>query len=218
MTPELGAQKPTRAQLISDAWYPPPEGYWVSEAEQNQYPLRYGDLFFTPPASTSGQRLVRAGDGQPWHGVLALSPSCEMGAKAKPTSAIEVARVVPLSAQPQDAQPAIITGWQEKDGRVLIAYAHTVFLAGVPWSAGHRDGMFVNLRETVRVSMADLSAAGRVSAMTHDCRVCVIRRELYYRYRWLVSREDVQANEASRVSNDSDFVGPRPQWGDVRRG
>jgi hypothetical protein len=114
-----------------------------------------------------------------------------MGAKAKPSSAIEVARVVPLSAQPQ-----------EKDGRVLIAYAHTVFLAGVPWSAGHRDGMFANLRETVRVSMADLAAAGRVAAMTHDCRVSVIRRELYYRYRWLVSREDVQANEASRVSNE----------------
>ncbi len=92
-------------------------------------------------------------------------------------------------------------------------HAHTVFLAGVPWSAGHRDGMFANLRETVRVSMADLAAGGRVAAMTHDCRVSVIRRELYYRYRWLVSREDVQANEASRVSNDSDFVGPRPPWG-----
>ena len=209
----LGRKGPTRAQLISDAWYPPPEGYWVPAVEENQYPFRYGDLFFTPPRSTSGQRLVRAGDGQPWHGVLALSPSCEMGAKAKPSSAIEVARVVPLSAQPQDAQPAIVTGWREKDSRVLIAYAHTVFLAGVPWSAAHRDGMFANLRETGRVSMADLSAAGRVAAMTHDCRVSVIRRELYYRYRWLVSREDVQANEASRISNDPDFAGPRPSWG-----
>jgi hypothetical protein len=205
----------SRAQLISDNWYPAPEQYWVPANEEEMYPFRYGDLFFAPSTGTSGRPLVRASDGKPWHAVLALSPSCEMGAKAKPSSAIEIARVIPLEAQPQDSQASIITGWQERDGRVAIAYAHTVFLAGVPWSTDHQDAMFANLRETVRVSMEHLSSAGRIAAMTHDCRVAIIRRELYYRYRWLVSRDDVQTNETNRISNDPDFIGPRPPWGQL---
>jgi hypothetical protein len=200
-----------RAGLISDAWYPRPERYWVAPPADDERPFRYGDLFSSPGASISGQPLTRA-DGQPWHAAMAISPSCEMGAKAKRDSAIEVARVLPLSAQPPDAQPAIVAGWQEKAGRVTIAYAHTVFLAGVPHSQSHEGAMFANMRETVRVHMADLAAAGRVAAMDHDARVAVVRRELYYRYRWVVSMEDARENEANRIRNDPDFVGPLPSW------
>lgn len=201
-----------RAAVISDAWYPRPGDYWVAPPDDEQRPLRQGDLFATPPVSVAGQALTRR-DGQPWHAVMVLSPSCELISKAGDDAAIEVARVVPLAAQDGKAAAAIIAGWQEKDSRITVAFAHTVFLAGVPHAATHIEGMFANLKETVRVSMADLRAAGRLAALDHDARAAVIRREIYYRYRWLVSMEEVRANEAERISHDPHFAEPRPPWG-----
>lgn len=144
----------TRAAVISDSWYPPPAQYWLTRSEEEQRPFRYGDLFNTPASSVGGQKLTR-GDGQPWHGVMVLSPSCEVISKAKDDAAIEVARVVPVAAQDRRAAAAIVAGWQEKDGRITVAFAHTVFLAGVPDVTTHADGMFANLKETVRVRCAN---------------------------------------------------------------
>lgn len=201
-----------RLPLASDAWYPRPGSYWVAPAEADQRPFRYGDLFAAPARSVSGQRLVTA-DERPWHAVIVLSPSCEVISKARDSAAIEVARVLPLAAQDPKPAAAIVAGWQEKSGRVTVAFAHTIFLAGVPHAADHTDGMFANLKDTVRVRMEDLRQVGRIAALDHDARVAVIRREIYYRYRWLVSMDDVQANEAGRISNDPTFTEPRPPWG-----
>lgn len=200
------------AAVVSDAWYPLPETYWVSPHEDQQRPLRYGDLFHAPTHGGAGQQLTRK-DGQPWHAVMVLSPSCELIAKAKDDAAVEVARVLPLSAQDSSAAAAIVAGWQEKEGRITVAFAHTVFLAGVPHAPRHAEAMFANLKDTVRVRMADLRAAGRIAALDHDARVAVMRREVYYRYRWLVSLDDVRANEAHRIRHDPAFTGPRPPWG-----
>lgn len=204
------------AALGSDAWYPPPDAYWVTPDAQDNRPFRYGDLFNAPSSSASGQVLTTA-DGAHWHAVMVLSPSCEVISKVKDDSLVEVARVVPLAAQDPKPGAAIVAGWQEKDGRTMVAYAHTVFLAGVPHSASHSEGMFANLKETVRVTMADLRSAGRIAALDHDARVAVIRREIYYRYRWLVPMEDVRANEADRISHDPHFTEPRPTWGELTR-
>lgn len=151
-------------------------------------------------------------DGRPWHGVMVLSPSCEVISKATSDAAIEVARVLPLAAQDPKAAAAIVAGWQEKDGRTTVAFAHTVFLAGMPHHPSHAGAMFANLKDTVRVRMADLETAGRLGALDHDARVAVIRREIYYRYRWLVTLDDVRENEADRISHDPHFTGPRPLW------
>lgn len=129
---------------------------------------------------------------------MVLAPSCEVITKTKDTTAVEVARVSPLGAQDPKAAAAITAGWQEKEGRVTVAFASTVFLAGVPHVPTHVDGMFADLKQSTRVRMADLREAGRIAALGHDARVAVIRREVYYRYRWLVPIGQVRANEVQQ--------------------
>jgi hypothetical protein len=201
------------ASSPSDAWYPPPGEYWVTPPDDAERPFRYGDLFHAPAQSATGTPLT-TNTGEPWHAVMVLSPSCEVISKAKDTSTVEVARVVPLSGQDPKAGAAIVAGWQEKQGRVTVAFASTVFLAGVPHAPTHEEGMFADLRQTTRVTMADLRGASRIAALDHDARVAVIRREIYYRYRWLVPMEQVHDNEAARIRNDPDFTEPRPPWGE----
>ena len=48
--------------------------------------------------------------------------------------------------------------------------------------------------------------------VTHDARVCYIRRTLYWRQRWLVRLDEVRSLEANRISADTTFEGPRPIW------
>lgn len=173
-------QAAQRSALVRDAWYPAPDAYWVTPPGDSERPFRYGDLFHAPAHDAPGRPLVTS-VGTGWHAVIVLSPSCEVISKAKGDSAIEVARVVPLAAQDPKPAAAIVAGWQEKDGRTKVAFAHTVFLAGVPHATSYGDGMFATLKETVRVKMSDLRAAGRMAALDHDARVAVIRREIYYR-------------------------------------
>ena len=111
-TPQTAAE---RAAPISDAWYPPPDVFWVSVDQETERPFRYGDLFAAPTTSASGQSLTTV-DGRPWHGVMVLSPRCEVISKVKDTTAIEVARVLPLGAQDPGAARAIVAGWQERTG------------------------------------------------------------------------------------------------------
>lgn len=204
---------PTRRDRVTEAWYPRPATYWVPARDEAERPFRYGDLFHTPPYDAAGTPLVNK-DGAPWHAVLALSPSCELAAKARPTDTVEVARVYPLASQDPNAQRAILTGWQEKDGRLSVAFAHTIFLAPVPDQPPHDEPMFAHLKTTTRVTFAALEEAGRIGALDHDPRVHVIRREIYYRYRWLVSTDEVRQAEALRISNDPHFKEPRPPWGE----
>jgi len=199
--------------FASDAWYPSPGEYWVTPPADEERPFRYGDLFAAPAQSATGHHLATP-SGQPWHGVMVLSPSCEIISKAKDDTAVEVARVVPLTAQDAKNAAAIVVGWQEKEGRVTVAFASTVFLAGVPHTPTHAEGMFADLKQTTRVTMADLRAAGRIAALDYDARVAVIRREIYYRYRWLVPMQQVRDNEAVRIKNDPFFTEPRPPWGE----
>lgn len=201
-----------RAALISEAWYPHHDHYWVAPPEDGQRPFRYGDLFAPTAHSASGQ-LLTTPSGQLWHAVMVLSPSCEVISKARNDTAIEVARVMPLAGQDPNVAGAITAGWQLKDLRPTVAFAHTVFLAGVAHTPSHAGAMFANLKETARIRMADLRAAGRLGALDHDARVAVIRRQIYYRYRWLVTMDDVRALEGDRISNDPDFTEPRPPWG-----
>lgn len=203
-----------REATASDAWYPAPDNYWVAPPDDEGRPSRYGDLFRAPAVGAGGQPLVNS-DKQPWLAVLVLTPSCELISKAKNGATVEVARVLPLAAQDPTPAKAIITGWQEKDSRITVAYASTVFLAGVPHVDSHVEAMFADLKQTVRVPLGELRAAGRVAALDHNARVSVIRREIYYRYRWLVSTEDVRALEAERISHDPHFTEPRPPWGEL---
>jgi hypothetical protein len=141
-----------------------------------------------------------------------LSPSCELASKAKPNDTIEVARVYKLADQDPKAQAGIVAGWQEKKEQVTVAFAHTVFLAPVLGHPSHHEPMFAHLKMTTRVTFADLETAGRIAALDHDARVHLIRREIYYRYRWLMPLSDVQGVEAIRIGNDPDFSDPRPSW------
>lgn len=203
--------EPTREQIITEAWYPRPDDYWVPAAEADERPNRYGDLFHTPAHDAHGAPLTDK-SGVLWHAVMALSPSCELIAKAKPTDTVEVARVLRLDSQASQAAKAIVAGWQEKNSRITIAFAHTVFLAPVPDHATHAVPMFAHLKSTTRVTLADLRQADRIAALDHDARVSIIRRDIYYRYRWLIPRADVEAAEQNRISNDPHFAPPRPDW------
>ncbi|MEP6665604.1 MAG: hypothetical protein ABJA81_04055 [Nocardioidaceae bacterium] len=204
---------PGKPVPASDAWYLARDRYWVAADADPPPPFRHGDLFHTPAVNVDGVPLATS-DGSLWHAAMVLSPSCKLVSKVKDDDPIEVARVVPLSIQPPKEAAAIAAGWQEKDGRLRVAFAHTVFLAGVPESTSHTDGMFAHLKTTTRVRMRELRAVGRIAALDHDARVSVIRRELYYRYRWLISMDDVGANEATRISCDPHFAEPRPDWGE----
>jgi len=205
----------TSTEPPSDAWYTEPGAYWVPAAESEQadaWPHRYGDLFHAPASDAHGIPLTGT-EGNPWEAVMVYSPSCELISKAKPTDTVEVVRVLRLDTQPdQRAAQAIITGWQEREGRLTVAFAHTIFLAPVPSHSTHDHPMFAHLKSTARVTVGDLRAAGRIGALTHDARVAVIRRDLYYRYRWLVPMADVKAAEIDRISHDPHFTPPRPDW------
>lgn len=209
------AQGTSREEIVTDAWYPAPDAYWVPAAEAEElevWPYRYGDLFNTPATDVGGVPLTSK-DDQPWDAVMVYSPSCELVTKAKDTDTIEVVRVLRLETQSDaNAIKAIVAGWQEKNSRISVAYAHTVFLAPVPGHATHDLPMFAHLKSTTRVTLAELREAGRIGALTHEARVAVIRRDLYYRYRWLVPMSDVLAAEADRISNDPFFTPPRPDW------
>ena len=71
--------------------------------------------------------------------------------------------------------------------------------------------LFADLRACSRVPL-DALRAGRVSAMSHDSRVAVLRRDAYFRHRWPLSLLAVTTLEADRIRTDPAFVGPRPTW------
>lgn len=184
--------------------YPEDSGFWVASGGADQYPLRYGDVFATPDG------LPQVGDLEGrWHALLALHPSCELGVKAAP-GGVQVARIHELHtlADPQ-AQQQIRVGLKEVDGRIQVVRANTMYLAPL---SGTDAELFADLREVSRVPLASLQDAGRLAVMTHDARIALLRRDIYFRYRHLLSLDDLVALEARRIRDDPNFAGPKPPW------
>jgi hypothetical protein len=182
---------------LSDGWYLDAAGYYVAADRVAEYPLRQGDVVAAPKA-----------DGESWVAALILHPTCELGKRS--VKRVQVARVRTLDELADDFERSlVVAGYREVEGGRRVAAAHTFFLA--PWEAGG-PACFASFRELGEVSRAELSSARRLAALTHDCRVTLIRRYLYFRFRLAFRLEDVRAWEAQRIANDPHFEGPRPTW------
>lgn len=189
----------------SDAWYPRADEYWAAPADE--YPHRFGDIFATPPLD------VLRSKNKLWSAAAVLHPSCELNAKAQDDTQVVVARVVPVTEHGRNHHGAIRSGWVERDGHVAVALAHTFWVPPLPDETQVPDGdYYIDFRRTQRVPLGDLRAAGRRAAMSHNARVALIRRDIYFRYRWLVSTEQVRHLEDGRINGDPAFEGPRPPW------
>jgi hypothetical protein len=145
--------------------------------------------------------------------VQVLHPSCELGAKATDTTEVLVARVYRVNEYGTNSRGPIRTGFIERGGQIQVAAANTFWLPPEPDSADGED-QFTDFRWCQRVPLRELRTAGRLAALDHDARVALIRRELYFRYRHIVSTADVQGLEAARIANDPAYESPRPSWAD----
>jgi hypothetical protein len=174
--------------------------YWVASGEAGEYPVRQGDLFAN----------LQTADGGHFDVGLIVHPTCELS-KASVMN-VQVARVYPLDALPDANQrQRVVAGISEKDGGVRIAFAHTFFIAPVEGSALDFP-MWADFRELALAPRDQFSQDARVGALTHDARVTLIRRYLYFRLRWPLSFEQVRDMEAARIAADPAFAGPRPDW------
>ncbi len=172
------------------------EEYYVPARECVKYPLRQGDVFAWPDMPSG------------WKAAQLVHPTCEIAKSGVKT--LQVVRVEPFSELRDDSQRALVAGGlKEKAGTWTIAMAHTFFL----WPWGRRnDPGYANFREIIVVNQDLITAENRVAALTHDCRVTFIRRWLYFRFRILLSLDQVRDLEAGRISHDQNFQGPRPTW------
>ena len=203
----------TQTAGVDEPWYTDPATTWVPACAASGRPFRYGDLFVAPPADADGQPLISTGKTPtPWDAVLVISPSCDVVSKAGADDAIHVTRVKDLTTQSQPQRAAVTAGWKLVDGQARVAFASFAYLPGVADSAAHKHDMYADFRQVRRVRYEDLAAAGRIAAMEHDARVALIRRELHYKYRWILSMDDVRGLEAARISGDGNYLGPRPAW------
>lgn len=192
--------------MSSDAWYPEAAAYWADPAAANEYPLRYGDICAAPDLPA-----CKTMKGKPWAHVVVLHPSCELGAKAAGDTEVLVVRVNRVSDISAPQRALVRLGWAERDGRLVVAHANTWWMPPVPEQADDTD-WYADFRRAQRVPLEAVLAAGRAASLTHDARVYLIRRELYFRYRWLVATDQVRALEAERIAGDPAFIGPRPAW------
>jgi hypothetical protein len=139
-----------------------------------------------------------------------LHPSCELGAKGAPNG-VQVVRVHRLREVSAPQRNEIRAGFVEREGGITVARANFVYLAPVPGDEHLGEELFADLRATARVEFADL-ADNRRAAMSHDARLALLRRDLYFRYRWMLTLEAVTALERDRIAGDSACAGPRPDW------
>lgn len=174
--------------------------YWVAAAEASGYPVRQGDLFAN----------VKTADGGHLDAALVAHPTCELG-KAS-VAHLQVVRVHPLDALPDERQrQQVVAGISEKDGGVRIAFAHTFFVAPAVGTALEFP-MWADFRDLALAPREQFSQDVRTGTLTHDARVSLIRRYLYFRLRWSLSFEHVRDMEAARIAIDPAFAGPRPDW------
>ncbi len=148
--------------------------------------------------------------GRAWRALMITHPSCEVVSKGAPDG-VQAARVYWLREVSQRQQAEIMTGYVEVDETLRPARVHQVYLAPAPGTS-HHERMFADLRKSVRVPLANLQGAGRVAAMSHDARLAVLRRDVYFRYRWPLTSGAVLELERSRIVRDGAFQGPRPTW------
>lgn len=182
---------------MPDPWYPPPAAYYVPAVEAREYPVRQGDL--VGPVLIDGMRAPI---------VQVVHPTCELGNAS--IDHVQVCVVERLSDLADNFQRAcVVAGMREKDGHLLVALAHTFFLPGI---LPDDEGMFADCRRLRLVDRGEVSLANRQAALTHDCRVYFIRRWFYFRFRILLSLDQVRGLEAERIRADPAFQGPRPQW------
>lgn len=189
------------------SWYPLADQYWVPSEDEDVCPLRHGDVCRTPHLP-----ILRTSKGKPWDKVLVLHPSCELGAKAGTDTEVLVARVNPVTAIGTNQRSAVRLGWAERDGRLRVAHANTFWLPPLPGQLDPDHDWYADFRRLAAVPLGDLRSVGREAAMMHDARVHLIRREIYFKYRWLIAVDEVRENEARRIGNDPAFEGPRPSW------
>jgi len=205
-------------EALSEAWYP--SDYWVPEGKLSSYPVRYGDLLEAPSVDRFGRqirtKIPKTGTSEegvkPWFAALILSPSCELGAKAKPSSTFLVARVRNFTGFDSSDILKISTGWGGVNGKKVIAYAKFAYLAPVSYSKTHNEMMFADYSDTAWITHDEFIKLNRIAALDHDARVGLMRREIYYKYRWQMSTEEVRAAEAFRILNDQNYSGPKPSW------
>lgn len=95
---------------------------------------------------------------------------------------------------------------------MTVAYAKRAYLGPVPYSPTHNVESFIDYTQTVWVNFQELRDAGRIAALDHDARACLIRREIYYKYRWKVPLSQIQALEKIRIDDDPQYQGPKPSW------
>lgn len=182
---------------MPDPWYPPPGAYYVPEEEAQAYPPRQGDII--GPVLIEGARTPL---------VQVVHPTCELDKKS--VDRVQVCVVERLSDLGDNFQRGcVVAGMREKDGQFLVALAHTFFLPGIP---PYDEGMFTNFRRLHLVDRDEVSLGNRQAALTHDCRVYFIRRWFYFRFRILLSLDQVRGLEAERIRADPLFWGPRPPW------
>lgn len=185
--------------------YPQDTEFWVPPTDAPEFPRRYGDLFTTPDLEACTDSK-----GKLWRAVMAVHPSCELGAKSAPTG-VQVVRVHLLREVSAPQRDEIRAGFKETDGQFRIARTNMVYLAPPPEVDRLGEELVADLRASARVPLADLED-GRLAAMTHDARVAVLRRDIYFRYRWLLHLSTVAELEQARISADPAFEGPRPSW------
>jgi hypothetical protein len=175
------------------------DAYWVPAAHADAYPVRQGDLFDGVPVAD-----------QSWEAALIVHPTCEL-AKAS-VRQVQVARVRVLDDLPDQRQRAMVVAGFAESGSVLrVAFAHTFFLAPVPGSS-LQEPMWADLRDIGAAPREQFAPERRVGALTHDARVTFIRRYLYFRFRLMLSFEQLRALEAARIRADPAFAGPKPDW------
>jgi len=193
--------------------YPPDGSFWVPSTEAAKYPWRYGDLV-TTPADAKSYGAVDSKE-RPWRALMLTHPSCELGVKGAPNG-VQAVRVYWLREVSQRQRTQVILGFAEVNGHTQVTRANQVYLAPVPGHASLGERMYADLRQPVRIPAEVLLAAGRVSAASHDARLAVLRRDVYFRYRWALSLDDVLSLEQVRIESDTAFAGPRPQWAAAR--
>jgi hypothetical protein len=182
---------------LTDAWYLDASEYYVIEADRAAYPLRQGDVLRGPTVG-----------GERWVAAQVIHPTCELPKPA--VGEIQVARVRRLDELADDFQRAlVVAGYREVEGERRVAVANTFFLP--PWTR-RGEPCFANFRELATVPRSAVTTSRRLAAITHECRVTLIRRYLYFRFRLAFRIEDVRAWEAKRIAKGPAFEGPGPRW------
>lgn len=189
---------------MADPWYPPANEYFVPGSAQEEYPVRQGDVFEpgeVPESEVKG-----------WIGFMLLHPSCEV--QTGKSDRLHVARLHAVSElADQFSQTTVTYGLRERDdGSVVVAFANTFWVPPATNEGPLSEPLFADFRETGRLPREALAPELRVGAMTHEARVYLIRRKIYFDFRWLLSLDAVRDLERDRIGSDDRFAGPRPEW------